>query len=505
MVQLHDWHGVSRHDFTAKRAVAVLSPGRFEDMWMRHPDKADGQTKLWRSRPEQFKKVVRIVSTDNPIIGIVPARSGALLGWTLALLFIVNTMSSVDRLLFAIVQELIKVDLALSDFQLGLLGGPAFALLYAVAAFPIARFADRHNRVNIITIVFIAWSAMTTLCGFAGSFIHMLFARAGVSIGEAGCTPPAHSLISDMFPPERRMGAISIYAAGGPVGAMAAAIGGGWFAQHYGWRPTFFLCGGIGLAFAILLRLTLREPARSHAPAVPTGFIATLSVILHKRSYVMAATSGSLASFAINAINQYFVSFLIRAHDMPLSAAGTVMGLATGGVGIVSILIAGTLVDRTRLSIPQMRTWLPAGGMIWCGVFYITAFAVADARLAVALLLLAALGQGFWVPAIYTIAQDVAPPSMRSTSAALMIAIVSVVGYGFGPPLVGLASDVFSHLAMQANGTSAAACASEVSIGCAKAAAGGLRLSLSLGATVWIAAGLVFLLSGRTIAADSRH
>lgn len=463
------------------------------------------QKKLWLSRPEQFEKVAQIVSTGSAVIDIIPPRSRAVLGWTLAMLFIVNTMSSVDRLLFAIVQELIKVDLALSDLQLGLLGGPAFALLYAVAAFPIARFADRHNRVNIITIVFIAWSAMTSLCGVAGSFVHMLFARAGVSIGEAGCTPPAHSLVSELFPPERRMGAISIYAAGGPVGAMMAAIGGGWFAQHYGWRPTFFLCGGIGLAFAILLRLTLREPARHHASAAPTGFIATLGIILRKRSYVMAAASGSLASFAINAINQYFVSFLIRAHDMSLSAAGTVMGLATGGVGILSILVAGALVDRTRRRIPQMRTWLPAGGMIWCGVFYIAAFAATDARLAVTLLLLAALGQGFWVPAIYTIAQDVAPPAMRSTSAALMIAIVSVVGYGFGPPLVGLASDVFSHLAMQANGTSAAACAAQASIGCAKAASGGLRLSLSLGAAVWIVAGLVFLLSGRTIAADSRH
>ncbi len=431
--------------------------------------------------------------------------SGALLGWSIALLFIVNTMSSIDRLLFAIVQELIKTELTFSDFQLGLLGGPAFALLYATAAFPIARFADHHNRVNIIAIVFIIWSAMTALCGMAGSFVQMLMARAGVSIGEAGGTPPAHSLISDLFAPDRRMGALSIFAAGGPVGAMVAAIGGGWFAQAHGWRATFFLCGAIGMGLAILLRLTLREPTRQHAPVAPTGFRVTLGIILGKRSFVLAALSGALASFAINAITQYLVSFLVRSHGMTLGAAGTVMGLATGGVGIISILAGGALVDRLRHQLPQIRTWLPAGGMIWCGVFYVAAFSVADTRLATAMLLLAALGQGVWIPAIYTIAQDVAPPQMRSTSAALMIAILSLVGYGLGPPLVGLASDIFSQLAMQAHGTTAAACAISKAPECASAAASGLRLSLGLGATVWIVAGLIFFFTGRTLAVDSDH
>src|SRR5690606_15587430 len=141
-------------------------------------------------------------------------------------------MNSMDRVLFSILQEMIKTDLRLNDFQLGLLGGPAFALLYTFAAFPIARLADRHNRVNIISIVFFAWSLMTIVCGLASSFLHMLLARAGVSVGEAGSTPSSHSLMSDIFPPAWRMTAISVFAAAASVGALLAATGGAAFAQY---------------------------------------------------------------------------------------------------------------------------------------------------------------------------------------------------------------------------------------------------------------------------------
>lgn len=428
-----------------------------------------------------------------------------MLAWTLAMLFVMNMMNSMDRVLFSILQEMIKTDLRLNDFQLGLLGGPAFALLYTFAAFPIARLADRHNRVNIISIVFFAWSLMTIVCGLASSFLHMLLARAGVSVGEAGSTPSSHSLMSDIFPPAWRMTAISVFAAAASVGALLAATGGAAFAQYFGWRETFYFCGAIGIPLAILLRTTLREPKREKGmqDRERVGFIATIHATLSKKSFVIVAIAGALASFAVNAINQYFVSFLIRSHHMSLTNAGAIMGIAVGCIGIFSTLLVGPLVDRSRRRFPGMRTWLPAAGLIWCGTLYATAFMTEDTHIAITLLFLAACGQTFWVPAIYTVAQDVSPPAMRSTSAALMIAIVSIVGYGFGPPLVGLASDTLSHMAMQQSQLDPLFCAVSVTEACAAAISNGLRLSLSVGAFAFILGGLVFLLSGRTIDRDT--
>lgn len=425
----------------------------------------------------------------------------AMLGYTLGALFVLNTMNYMDRLLFGVAQELIRKDLALSDFQLGLLGGPAFAFLYVLAAFPIARLAERGNRVTIISVAFAAWSAMTALCGLATNFVQMLVGRAGISIGEAGCAPPSHSLISDYFPPERRTTAMSVYGAAGPVGALIAAIGGGWIAQHYGWRAAFLLCGGFGVVAAILFRATLREPPRGHREA-PVPMLRAMRVLLSKRSFLAVAGAGALAGFASYSNNQYMVSFLMRAHGLSVGTAATVLGFVIGGVGIFVTLVAGPIIDASRARHPGIRTWLPGAGMLWCGVFFAIAFAVRDTTAAIALLVAASLGQHFYMPAMYTIAQDVAPPTMRATAAALLIAIISVVGYGLGPPLVGLASDVLGRIAMAAHGTDAVSCARAATAACEMAKSDGLRLSLSIGSIGFVAAGLLFVLSGRWLAQD---
>lgn len=421
--------------------------------------------------------------------------------WVLAALFALNTMNYVDRLLFGVTQELIKKDLALSDFQLGLLGGPAFALLYIIAAFPIARLAERGNRVTIISIAFGAWSAMTALCGLAGSFVQMLIGRAGVSIGEAGCAPPSHSLISDYFPPARRTTAMSIYGTAGPVGALLAAIGGGWLAQHHGWRFTFLACGAAGVIAAILFRFTMREPARTPDPERPS-FLATMRVLFSKRSFVAVAAAGGVAGFASYSNHQYMVSFLMRAHELPVSSAAVILGLTTGGVGIFVMLVTGPLIEAGRGRFPRIRTWLPAAGLIWSGCIFAVAFMVQNTPVAIGLLFIASLGQNFYMPAMYTLAQDVAPQSMRATAAALMIGVISLVGYGLGPPIVGLFSDILGQVSMVANGTTAAACALATSPACAQASADGLRLSLSMGSIGFIVAGVLFWRSGRSVALD---
>lgn len=427
-----------------------------------------------------------------------PARG--VVAYTLGALFVLNTMNYVDRQLFGVTQELIKRDLNLTDFQLGLIGGPAFALLYVLGALPIARLAERGNRVTIISLAFAAWSGMMALCGLANSFIHLLLARAGVSIGEAGCAPTSHSLISDYFPPERRTTAMSIFGAAGPIGSLIAAIGGGFFAQHYGWRPTFLVCGALGLGGASLFRLSVREPERVAETAL-VNLWSAICVLCAKRSFLAVAAASGCAGFASYANSQYMVSFLMRVHGFRVSTAAAAVGLILGGVGIVMTLCTGVLIERGRGRFPRIRTWLPAAGLVWSGCMYALAYLAGYPTLAIALLVAGSMGQHFYVPAMCTLAQDVAPLRMRATSAALMISVVSLAGYGIGPPLIGLLSDTLSAMAMHTSGVAPESCAHATRL-CDLARAQGLRISLSVGSLMFIAAGVLFALSGRTIERD---
>jgi MFS family permease len=424
-------------------------------------------------------------------------RSRVALLWTLAALFLLNTMNYVDRLLFAVAQESIKTDLHLSDFQLGLIGGPAFAILYTLSTFPIARLADRGNRVTIISLSFAAWSAMTAFCGIAASFWQMLAGRAAVSIGEAGCTPAAHSLISDAFPPARRTSAMSIFVAAGPLGALVAALGGGWLIQALGWRPVFLICGAIGIVFALLFRTTVREPARrsDHRQA---RLMPTIRTLLAKRSFAMVALACSIAGVASYSNHQYMVSFFIRAHGMSVGQASTLLGLVIGGVGIVMTLVSGAVMDSGRRRFPNIRIWLPAAGLLWCGVANAIAFQIPLLWMAVPMFVIGSLGQHFYMPATYTIGQDVAPPAMRAMASAITIAISSLFGYGLGPPAVGWLSDTLTATAMGQAGLTAADCVTmATNPACVAASAHGLRLSLSAGSCFYVLAGLLFALAGR--------
>ena len=182
--------------------------------------------------------------------------------YVLALLVVVYVFNFLDRQIVTILAEPIKVDLGLNDTQIGLMTGLAFALFYTVLGIPIARLADRANRVSIISVALVIWSGMTALSGFAQNFWQMLAARIGVGVGEAGCSPPAHSLIADYYPPEKRASALSIYALGIPFGSILGLLAGGWIAEIYGWRTAFFVVGVPGIALAALVKLTLREPLR---------------------------------------------------------------------------------------------------------------------------------------------------------------------------------------------------------------------------------------------------
>ncbi len=182
--------------------------------------------------------------------------------YALGLLFIVYVFNFIDRSILAILNQPIKDDLGVSDTEMGLLGGIAFAIFYTLLGIPIARLADRGVRRNVLAVCLALWSAMTAVCGFAVSFVQLLLARIGVAVGEAGGSPPAHSMIADLFPPRTRATALSIYALGIPVGVMIGNLAGGWINQAFDWRTAFMMVGLPGVALALLVRLTLREPVR---------------------------------------------------------------------------------------------------------------------------------------------------------------------------------------------------------------------------------------------------
>jgi predicted MFS family arabinose efflux permease len=212
-----------------------------------------------------------------------PGLSDGNIRYALWLLLAIYTLNFVDRQIVAVLGEDIKRDLSLTDTQLGLLGGLAFAVFYTVLGIPIARFAERGNRVGIISAALVVWSGFTALCGTAGNFVQILLYRFGVGVGEAGCTPPAHSLISDYVRPEKRASALALYSMGVPIGTFGGFAIGAIIAANYGWRAAFFIVGIPGIILGLLAFFTLKEPRKlglSMPPAVKTQFGAALKELL---------------------------------------------------------------------------------------------------------------------------------------------------------------------------------------------------------------------------------
>jgi MFS family permease len=225
-------------------------------------------------------------------------------------LFVVYVFNFVDRQILTTLMEPIKKEFGLHDWQLGALGGTAFALFYTTFGIPIARWADKSHRVNIIALALLIWSSATAVTGFARNFWQLFAARVAVGIGESGCSPPALSLISDYFEPKRRGRALSIYAMGVYGGTFVGLIVGGVVAQIYGWRAAFFIVGIPGIVLALLLKLTVREPPRGfseggahtvkEAPPMTT-VMRTLSAKSSFRHLALAAGLHAFVSYGVSA------------------------------------------------------------------------------------------------------------------------------------------------------------------------------------------------------------
>ena len=369
--------------------------------------------------------------------------------YTLAVLVIVYTVNFIDRQILSILLEAIKLDLGLSDQALGFLAGFAFAAFYATLGIPIALWADRGNRRNLISLALMIWSAMTALSGLAQNFLHLALARIGVGIGEAGCSPPAHSLISDHYPPEKRATAMGIYSLGIPLGIMFGMFVGGWINQAYGWRQAFFVVGVPGILLSLLVRFTLVEPVRgaseqrSDEESSPS-MMQTFRFLLSRPSFVHIAAGGALAAFVGYGVISWFPSFLIRTHGMQTAEIGLWLGLIMGIPGGLGIFLGGYLADRLGRRDSRWYLWIVAAGALIGLPFGLYAYLSDDPYVCMAFFSVPILFSNFWQATSFAQVHGMVGLRMRGVSSAVLLFIVNIVGLGAGPWFVGLLSDLLA-------------------------------------------------------------
>lgn len=370
--------------------------------------------------------------------------------YALGVLTVVFANSHVDRQIMAILLEPIAQDLGANDTQMGFLIGLTFAIFYATLGLPIAMLADRTNRRNVIAISTAFFSTMTILCGYAANFWQLVLARIGVGIGEAGTSPPSHSLISDLFPVTLRATAMGIFGLGVNIGILIAFMGGGWMAENLGWRTAFVVVGVPGFFIAALVYLGTTEPKRgANDPvragpppeAVPfKGVVGHMWRVLSIRHLVIGQ---SLSAFVGYGFVLWMPAFLMRSHDLSGVQVGFAMAILVGIVGGMGSLTSGWLSDRLAKRDERWRIWIAAIAKVIYIPILAMVFIVEQAWLAVALYIIPSFLSNFPMAPTFALLQSLVKPRMRALAAAILLFSINMIGMGLGPQLVGILSDLF--------------------------------------------------------------
>jgi len=372
--------------------------------------------------------------------------------FVLAMLILVYTFNFIDRQIIGILAGPIKAELALTDTQLGLMGGLAFALFYTALGIPIAWVADRTSRTWIMTIALTLWSGFTALCGLAQSFWQLFLCRLGVGVGEAGGVAPSYSLIADYFPPHERARALGVYSFGIPVGSALGIFLGGWIASAIDWRTAFIAVGLMGVCLAPLFRLAVREPRRGGFDAAPktaaeaghASFGAALRTLAAKPSF-WALSFGS-ASCSIMGYGLFFwlPSFFQRTYGLPLMDVSLFFGAIVLAGGVVGIWVGAWLGDRLGPGDPGAYARIPAIAFVLAAPCYAAGVLSSWLPLTFVLFLVPqALGLT-WLGPIITAVQHLVAPNMRTTASAIFLFINNLIGIGFGTVFLGALSDVLN-------------------------------------------------------------
>jgi len=387
----------------------------------------------------------------EPGAGPAAPQASAYSWYVLAVLAVVYMSNNVDRQILSILIGPIQREFGVSDTMIGLLAGPTFAIFYSLVGLPIARWADRGTRRSIIALGLAVWSAMTALSGLAQSFAQLALARIGVAVGEAAGSPPAHSLISDYFPPQTRARALGIYAGGAHIAGPISVIGGAWVAVHYDWRVAFLAFGLPGLALALLVWTSVREPLRGAMDAAPLPppiadpWTAVRSLFA-KRAYLWLQFGGAAHAIVGTGFAMWVYQFAIRVHGLSMQQASQSIGGVTLVFGVMGVVLGGWLADRLSGRDPRWFLWLPALQAL-LGLPFVFAFLSLDA---IGLSLAAyaifwALYAGYAAP-IYALMQALADARTRALAVAAHLFLVNLIGTTLGPLLVGLVNDLLRPL-----------------------------------------------------------
>lgn len=389
--------------------------------------------------------------------------SAAYTRYAMFLLLGIYIVNFLDRSVVNILAEPIKEELHLADWQLGMMSGLAFALFYTVLGIPIARLAERSNRPLIIGTATAVWSGFTMLSGTASSFIQLIAYRIGVGVGEAGCTPPAHSLIADYVPKEKRASALAFYSMGTPLGGLLGLVMGGLVADAYGWRAAFLVAGLPGIIFALLTWFTLKEPRKllgiqsEKIMSVQASFGETMKHLLTKKTFWLIAVAAAIKAFIGYGHGPFTASFFMRVHTEEIAGLASMFGLKSigflglalgimGGVaGTISSIVGGMVADRYAKTDLRGYVTVPAIASVLAIPVYCIAVSVPSASVALWILVINGLMGSLWYGPVYAIGQSIVPPHMRATTAAILLFIINLIGLGLGPLAVGFLSDYMAN------------------------------------------------------------
>jgi predicted MFS family arabinose efflux permease len=395
-----------------------------------------------------MKQATGATMVANADASAVIARNSKTMLWLLLIVYIFNFL---DRQIVNILAEPIKADLKLSDTQLGLLAGPAFAVFYAVLGIPIARYADKpsSNRVRLISLSIAIWSAMTMLCGLAQNFVQLALARIGVGVGEAGCTPAAHSLITDSVKPEKRSSAIAFYGMGVPIGSLLGLVIGGVVNDIYGWRAALMLVGLPGVILAVILLYFMKEPrhartAAEHSAAYavkPLSVREALREIFTSRAYLFLLVASSVTAFLGYGKSLWTISFFIRSHGLSTTEAGLSMAVVLGVAGALGTWLGGKVADRFGAKDKKHILTMPAFGMAIAAPILFLGYYMEDWRVAVALLIVPTVLNSAYYGPTFACVQGLVRPQARAVAASLMLFAQNLIGLGLGPFIFGVLSD----------------------------------------------------------------
>ncbi len=366
--------------------------------------------------------------------------------YALGMLVIVYTLNFIDRTIISILIPSIQEELQVSNTLLGLLAGTFFALFYSILGIPIATIADRGNRRNLIAWALFIWSAMTALCGLAQNFVQLALARIGVGVGEAGCSPPAHSMISDYFPPHQRATALGVYSLGISLGIMFGYLVGGWINQLYGWRNAFLIVGIPGVLLALIVRFTVWEPPRGMSEArkardARPSIADTFRFLMRRRSFLHMSLGAALAAMVGYSVSTWFPTFLVRSHGMQTGEIGTYLGLILGLSGGAGIFLGGYVSDRFGVNDHRWKLWTVALAGLLSIPPGVAVYLVDSPYWALGIFVVPAFLSNFYQATTFAQTQSLVNLRMRGVAAAVLLLIINLIGLGIGPVLTGAMAD----------------------------------------------------------------